>query len=439
MGAEELKAQAVAAFKAAADLVEGKDAPSAEDHDAFNQKMTEAQRFDGEYQKALEAEGQVKTLRDRLGEYLTATGHGEAALRPIKTTDHPAIAEARQDGSLKSMGEQFVSSDEYKGLVDSRNLLKQQFRVSTNPIEVKAAGDIINSNTGAGGQGLVTPEYLPGIVSLPQRPLTVRDLFSQATTNSDTLDYARQTAFESGANAVAQATAANGAGLTGGVKPQSSIAWERVQKPIATIATFMAATRQQLADAPQTRSLIDVQGRLMIQLAEEDQLMAGNGTAPNLRGLLNTTGVQTSDFSLVAGDNPNFRAIRNAMRLVRTGASRLVADAVVVHPTDSMEYDLATDAQRQYLISNPTASPAQTALWGLRRVESESVSAGTAVVGAYNAGATVYQREGITVYTTDSHADYFVRNLVAILFEERLGLAVIFPTAFVVVTLKAWA
>ena len=172
--------------------------------------------------------------------------------------------------------------------------------------------------TGAGpGGSLVTPQYLPGVIPLPQRPLVVRDLFSQDRTYTDTISYAAQTAFDTAAGAVAQATSVAASGL----KPQSSIAWVRKTLPVEAIATWMAATRRQLADAGQTRSLIDNQLQLMLRLVEEDQLVNGNGTSPNLRGLLNQTGVQTLDVSGSPSVNAllNLDTIRDAKRLVKTG------------------------------------------------------------------------------------------------------------------------
>jgi hypothetical protein len=78
----------------------------------------------------------------------------------------------------------------------------------------------------------------------------------------------------------------------------------------------------------------------------------------------------------------------------------------------------------------PDAAP----IWRLRRVESEAVAQGTGIVGAFRAGATVFDRLPITVYTSDSHSDFFIRNLIAVLFEERIAFPVFFPSAFVVIT-----
>ncbi len=71
-------------------------------------------------------------------------------------------------------------------------------------------------------------------------------------------------------------------------------------------------------------------------------------------------------------------------------------------------------------------------------MESEAITAGTVLVGAFQA-ATVLERMPITVYTTDSHSDWFTRNIIAVLFEERLGFPIFYPAAFVKITLNLWA
>jgi HK97 family phage major capsid protein len=196
----------------------------------------------------------------------------------------------------------------------------------------------------------------------------------------------------------------------------------------------MAATRQALADASQIRSLIDNQGRLMIQIEEEDQLLAGNGTPPNLEGIQSIATVQTLDLT---GED-NLDGIRHAKTMIRTGASRFNADAIVLHPDDAEAIDLLKDGNNLYRGGNPIGNfTFDQSIWKLRRVESEGVTAGTAIVGAFQAGATVFERQPITVYTSDSHSDFFIKNLIAVLFEERLAFPVYYPSAFVVITLAA--
>ena len=73
---------------------------------------------------------------------------------------------------------------------------------------------------------------------------------------------------------------------------------------------------------------------------------------------------------------------------------------------------------------------------GIPVVESESQAEGVGLLGDF-AKAVLWDREQTTVTMTDSHADFFIRNLVAILAEERLAFGVTRPTAFVSLDLTA--
>jgi HK97 family phage major capsid protein len=69
-------------------------------------------------------------------------------------------------------------------------------------------------------------------------------------------------------------------------------------------------------------------------------------------------------------------------------------------------------------------------LWGKRVVVTEAMDAGTALVGAFGTAAQVFRRGGLTVEASNSHSDYFRKNLTAVRAEERLALAVYRPQAF---------
>ena len=415
-----LREEAIAAFKAADELIVDDSGPAAEDQERFDALMAEGREKMDAYKAQSAREGTVLSLRETLSDI----AGGVRGSGPVPFTQVTVPTQGR------SLGEAFTASEEYKALIASGALASDRAAFKSSPFQA-ATTDVINSTPSTGGgSALVTPQYLPGVLGMPQRPLTVRELFAQGTTNSDTISYARQTAFDSGAATVAQATATNN-----GAKPQSSIAWERETSAVETIATWMAVTRQQLADAGQVRALIDNQLRLMLALEEEDQLLNGNGTSPNLSGIYDQTGLQTLDLGGL-GDVGNLDGIRTARRLVRTGASRLSADAVVLNPIDSENFDLMKDGDDNYRGGNPIGNfTFDQPIWGLRRVESEAMTQGKALVGAFRAGATVLERQGVTILTAEQHSDFFVRNLVVILAEERLGFPVYFPTAFVDVNL----
>jgi HK97 family phage major capsid protein len=428
--AVELREQALAKLNEAKAFAEAKGVGDGEltpeDQATFDGLMAEFRETDSKAQKAAANGDSIGTLQQRL-EWYTAKATGQPAT--FQSVQIPA-------GAGQSRGALFTASKEYRELVESGALVSDRASFKSSPFQA-AASDVVNSTSGSGGAALVTPQYLPSVSDLPQRPLTIRDLFSSGTATSDSISYAQQSAFDNAAATVAQATAANN-----GAKPQSSIAWTRKTAAVETIATWMAVTRQQLADAGQVRAIIDNQLELMLRLEEEDQLLNGNGTSPNISGIYDQTGVQTLDLTAATSNgDPNLDGIRNAKRLVKVGVSRADADFVVLNPSDSMEFDLLVDNEGRYRIGDPfgqAAGAGPRPIWGLRRVESEAVAEGSALVGAGKIGATVLERQGVTILTADQHSDFFVRNLVVVLAEERLGFPVFFPSAFVDVTLAAW-
>lgn len=428
----ELREQALAKLLEAKALIGDDDTVPEEEMPRFQALMAEFRTLDEQAAKAAQEDDDIGTLRERMEWY---TG---------KATGTPMRFRATQldPNSPRSLGRQFVESATYKELKAKGVFESPDGRFRSDPIVLAphlnpraAAGDILQTESDGPVNGLIQP-YRPGLV-LPfgQAPLVFRDLFANETMPSgDTIEYAAQVGFDNAAAAVAQAVAANGVGLTGGVKPQSSIAWEERSSKAAWIATWMAASRQAMADETQLVSLIDNQGRLMIRIAEDEQLVNGNGTPPNLSGILDQVGLQTLDLT---GED-NLDGFRTARRLVKTGLSRLDATFIAINPIDAEEVDLLKDGQNLYRGGNPIGNfDFGQAIWRLQRVETEALDEGTVLIGS-RAGATVYERQPITVLTADQHADFFVRNLVVILFEERLAFPVYFPTAFVEVTLGEW-
>lgn len=424
--AAELREAAIAKFKEADALVTTDEGPKAEDQEHFDTLFAEGQELMKQYQTASAREGKVVQVRDALADIAGAVkGNGPIPFSAKSVEVDPKAG--------KSAGQLFIESEAYKSLLESGALKSDRQSFRSASVDVKANTDIVTTIPTTGpGAALVTPFYIPGVLPFGQQPLTVRELFSQATTQSDTISYAQQVGVEGAAAPHAQQSAASGGGTA--TKAQASMSWERITTPVETIAVWMAATRQALADAGQLRGLIDNQLTYLLRLEEEDQLLNGNGTSPNLSGIYDQTDLQTDTAT------DNLDGIRHARTLVRTGDSKLTADAIVLHPNDSEQIDLLKDLNDQYRGGNPVGNfTFNQPLWGLRRVESESVAEGSALVGAFRAGATVYERQGVQILTADQHADFFIRNLVVVLAEERLGFAVFFPSAFVDLTLAAWA
>ena len=93
------------------------------------------------------------------------------------------------------------------------------------------------------------------------------------------------------------------------------------------------------------------------------------------------------------------------------------------------------DGNMHYYMGGPVAAGGNTTMWGLPVVESEVLERGSAWVGDFTK-AVLYDRQQASIAVTDSHANFFVRNLVAILAETRVALAFLQPAAFVQVELS---
>lgn len=427
----DLKEAAFAKFKAAADLEEADGSVAAEQEAAYNALIDEGMALDAQAVEAEKREGVRSSLHERLSGYQErATG---SPMRFARTELDPRAA--------MSIGAQFVASETYQALIASGSLKSPRAGFRTDPVIAftprgmqlgAAASDVIH--TESGGSAAPAPTRLPGIYAYGRPPLSVRGLFPNESTGADSLEYVQQTGFDpaSGSLAVKQSNAVND---SAGLKKQSSVKWEVATAYAETIATWMATTRQALAQPDGVRSFIDNQGRLILEIEEEDQLVNGDGTRPNLSGLLDQDARLALDISAIGGMD-NLDALRRARRLVKQGSARLNADFVILNPVDSEGFDLLKDDNGLYRGGNPIGNFSfNQPIWSLRRVESEAVAEGTAIVGS-SAAATVFERQPITVLTADQHSDFFIRNLVVILFEERLAFPVYFPTGLCEVSLE---
>lgn len=265
------------------------------------------------------------------------------------------------------------------------------------------------------------------------RPLNLLDVVTRGTTGSDTVEYVR---VDTVVNAAAPTPEATDAGVlishdpvsgtvtdaAGGLKPESTITLEKLTAPVRQIAHWLPATKRALSDAAQIRTLIDNFLRYGLFEELEDQIINGDGTGENFTGILNITGVQSQIFS-----TDILETSRLAKTKVRVGG-RATANAYLLHPNDAEVLDLTKDLQGRFYYGGPTMDGAQP-LWRLPVVETEAIAAGTGIVGDFRR-AVIWDREQAAVSISDSHADFFIRNLVAILAELRAAFGVFRPAAF---------
>ena len=344
----------------------------------------------------------------------------------------PEAKSADERAEVKSFGRSVVDSDGYKSMVSGQS--------KGTTVDVKAAGTIdegvipaFNGGAGMGGQ-LVAPQLLPGIVGLKFQPLTVADLLASGTTNSSSISYVIESAFQDLTATVAEK----------GTKPQLDLTLARRQDNVTKIANVAKVTDEMFQDAQAFESYLSNRMVFGVKRVEEAQLLNGNGTSPNLQGILNRTGL-ASTVTTAAGLTAlkAMEAIYNQITALRA-TSFIEPDAIVIHPTDWQTIRLGKDAQNQYYAGGPftgaygNAGPSNVdQLWGLKAVITTAIAQGTVLVGGFQESGQVFRRQGVTLEMTNSNVDDFVNNLITLRAEERLALAVYRPAGFGKVVLTA--
>ena len=273
------------------------------------------------------------------------------------------------------------------------------------------------------------------IVVPPMRTKRVRDLFPVRTTTSTVIEYFRMTGFTNNAAAVAERNAGDTAFAA---KPQSGMTFEGVQTSVRTLANWEAAHRNVLADEPQLRSIIDNELMYGLRLQEDAQILNGSGSGENLRGILNTPGVQTYDWSDGTYSAVDGQTDTKADAISRAATLSFLAyyepSGIVLNPNDWEDIELSKDGNGAYVVAVSVAMGGEQRLWRIPVVDTPAIAEGTALIGAFGTGAQIYDRESPSIRVSEQHADFFVRNAIVILAEQRLALAVKRPESFVKVS-----
>lgn len=395
--------------------------PSGEDLENLKNRMAEVSSLKEQIKSDAEVKGEVADAKAFLK---SLSGNAET-----NASDKHAVTEAGMAMNTrgKTFGELFTESEAYtdfvgryaKGGVIPNAVKGVQSNPFSGAVDLK---DLITGASSTSAGAFVQNDRYPTVTDLVgERELTVRDLVTIGQTTSDTVEYVRVTSKTNNAAPTAEATSALGptapeaAGALvpvagAGLKPESALALEVVSTSVKTIAHWIPITKRAAADASQVRTLIDNFLRYGLNEELEDQILTGAGTGENFEGI--TTAVTQT----VGSAGTDIDAIVDAIKTVRvTGRRR--PTAVVFHPNDwySAGFLTAKDSNGNYIIGDPRASVDQlNQLWGLQVVVSEAMTENTALVGDFRQ-AVLWEREGVSLMVSDQHADFFTRNLLAIL------------------------
>ncbi|WP_194205808.1 phage major capsid protein [Superficieibacter sp. 1612_C1] len=377
----------------------------------LSEVMNQVKTFGEDVQKKMQS-GENVTLELKQMTDQSLTEMNELKERLTELEQKGARRPGDEPAQRKSLGSLVIESDAYKGMDSSA---RKSIRVR---LERK---DIMNvpATTGTGASAtnsLVIADRIQGIVAPPERTMTIRDLLIPGNTASNGVEFVQETGFTNNAATVPE----------GGLKPKSDIQFELKNAPVRTIAHHFKASRQILDDAPGLASYIDGRAQYGLRFKEEQQLLNGDGTGANILGIL----PQAAEFApaiSVAGATPIDRL---RLAVLQAVLAEYPSSGFVLNPIDWAGIELTKDNEGRYIIAQPVNGGVPR-IWGLPVVETQAIAQNNFLTGAFNMAAQIFDRTEIEVLLSTENEDDFIRNMVTILAEERLAMAVYRPEAFV--------
>jgi len=213
-----------------------------------------------------------------------------------------------------------------------------------------------------------------------------------------------------------------------GNKPESALSFEIVTVPVRTMAHFIPVTRQIVDDEAQLRGYIENRLLYGLKLVEDQQILYGSGVGNDLNGILTDPGIQS--YTQLSTETM-IDAIRKA--ITKSYVKEYRPTGIIMNHQDWETIELTKGDDEHYIWVNVTTSNGSR-LWGLPVVATNAIEKGTMLLGDFQRGSAIHDRQNASIRISDSHADFFTKNLWALLAEERIAQSILRPNAFVEIT-----
>lgn len=372
----------------------------------------------GELEKAESAE-EIKRLSGEIKSVKAQIDLADEKKSILESMKAPAPVEAgTAKAAPRTLGEKAAAVVKEKGVGRT-----DRFSLSTEGSGEKAAGD--PAMTPTGGYAVTATDVRPEIQEGARRELTVADLFSQESTEMNAVTYFEEGPVEGTITTVAE----------NGKFPELSFG-EPKEKTAAVkkVGCTYKETDELIDDLPRLASSIDNRAHYLMDVAVEDQVIAGDGEGTNLDGLLNRSGLQLAEFETLTGLIDQVKAAKTA---IKKNTPRFRADYVLINDTLWDQVTSLKDELGRYIVGDPFKSSGEDdKLWNLQVVPTQAVDEDTVVVGAFKASGSVVRHGGRDV-VIDREGEDLSRGRITIRPSERLALLVYYPAGFVKIGRKA--
>mgnify|MGYP002622816433 FL=1 len=341
-------------------------------------------------------------------------------LETTKRIDEMEVANKKQFSNKPMSFKGSLQQAFADGAIDSL----QKGNASRTAFEVKA-DDMVMTSPGTGQvaaySGVVAAETIvPQFKFDPSRKVHVREFLPVGTTDAQTIRFPKESGYEDNSAATAQ-----GAALT-----KSDFEITATSVNVEKIGTFMTLTDEMLQDTPQLTSYLSARVPEKVLSEEDDQILNGNGTAPNLSGLF-TDGAVFSDTAAGIGTVTSANEYDVlVVALAQLAASNYQATAIMLNPADMHKIALLKSSQNEYL-RQQLYSGLQPQIMGVNIIQNTAVTAGNFILGDFNQATQLWVRENLSIEFAREHASNFTSNMVTVRVQERVALTNYQPNAIV--------
>lgn len=279
------------------------------------------------------------------------------------------------------------------------------------------------ADIGSATSGVQNYARQAGIIEIQRQELRIRDLLNAIPmTTGNLVDYLKENVFTNNASPQTE----------GAAKAESTITYTTLTTGVKTIAHWMQVTTQALSDIPWLRSNIDSNLMYGLKLKEEREILTGDGLGQHLSGIITQATAYASGTYNVVNDT-KLDKLRHF--ILQSRLALYPVDGIVLNPRDMHDIELIKDGDvanfGRYILGDPRTGPNVAFVWGKPVVESDSISYGYGLVGAFRTGADLFDRMQATIDISFEHGTNFTENEATIRCEERLALAVKRPASFI--------
>lgn len=277
--------------------------------------------------------------------------------------------------------------------------------------------------------GVVAPYFYPGIIEPPTRVPMIADLFAQGSTDSNVVRLVKETVTNGDTAGGGDQTYSGAAPTAEGVSyTVAKIEVSAVDWPVRDITTILPVSEDILSDVPAMSAYLGSRLAKFVQLAEEKELVAGDGTGSHLTGLMHLVGRTVSTQGARDIDTAVMRLLARVYK-----NSFMDPTWVAMSPTTWAEYvTLRTDLNGglgQFLVGPGAVTQAPIrSIWGLPITVTPVIPDDSILVGNPQAGM-VFRNGGLRVESSTGYGTYFGEGLVAIRGKVRTAFACFRPQA----------